>query len=697
MAASTVVTLDSKVSCLKGVGEQLAQKLNKLGIVSLQDLLFHLPHRYIDRTRLTPIAQLKPYQHVVVQGEVQSSAVMFGKRRSLMCRIGDTTGSLSLRFFHFSGAQKNTMINGAPMRCFGEVRLGATGLEMYHPEYQMLKDANTPLDQQFTPVYSVTEGITQNRLRVLLEQAFTLLAREASLKALLPYSPSMGSDHAPVSLLDRLNFLHFPPADTDVQILSAGDHPYQLDLIREELTAYQISLLRNKLHRHEQPAAPLLSRTLADDFVTTLPFAMTGAQQKVCNEIGSDLAQQQPMLRLLQGDVGSGKTVVAAWAALCAIASGKQVALMVPTDILMEQHLANFSEWFMPLGITVANLSGKQKVAQRRQQLAAIESGTAKMVLGTHALFQDTVQFADLGLVIIDEQHRFGVYQRLQLRDKGKASALLPHQLIMTATPIPRTLAMSAYADLDISTIDQMPAGRIPIQTVVISQSRREEIIERVRLACHEGKQVYWVCTLIEQSETLSAEAAEETETVLKEQMPELNIALIHGRLKPQEKDTIMAGFAAGEVQLLVATTVIEVGVNVPNASLMIIENPERLGLAQLHQLRGRVGRGDVASHCVLLYGEPLSQHGKTRLQAMRETNDGFRIAQIDLEIRGPGEVLGTRQTGDIEFKLADLQRDCHWLADARTQAEALLRDDPECANQLVQRWVGESEQFAAV
>ena len=688
------IGLSSSVTCLKGVGEQLATRLTKLGIATLQDLLFHLPHRYIDRTRLTPLAQLKPYQTVVVQGEILSATVMFGRRRSLLCKIHDGSDTLCLRFFHFSGAQKNAMTKGAMMRCFGEVRLGAMGLEMYHPEYQILKNANAPLDEQFTPVYSMTEGVTQARLRSLLEQAFALLAGSDSLQNLLR---DERGDTASVSLLERLYFLHFPPADTDVNILSSGDHPYQSALIREELTAYQISLLRNKLNRHKQQAQVLDQRAVADAFVSHLPFALTDAQHKVCNEIAKDLSRSQPMLRLLQGDVGSGKTVVAAWAALCAIAANKQVVLMVPTDILMEQHLVNFTQWFAPLGIVVANLSGKQKVGQRREQLALIESGEAAMVLGTHALFQDSVSFADLGLVIIDEQHRFGVHQRLQLRDKGKDSSLVPHQLIMTATPIPRTLAMSAYADLDVSTIDQMPAGRIPIQTVVISQQRRQEVIERVRHACIEGKQVYWVCTLIEQSETLSAEAAEETEAALKEHMPELSIALVHGRLKPQEKDNIMAGFAAGDIQLLVATTVIEVGVNVPNASLMIIENPERLGLAQLHQLRGRVGRGNVASHCVLLYGEPLSQHGKTRLQAMRETNDGFRIAEIDLELRGPGEVLGTRQTGDIEFKLADLQRDYHLLADVREYAEALLNDDPRRAEQLVQRWVGESEQFAAV
>ena len=694
VAAPTPVALNSQLTCLKGVGAQLAARFEKLGIFTLQDLLFHLPFRYIDRTRLTPLAKLQAYQHVVVQAQVQSTRIVFGKRRSLVCNISDGTGTVSLRFFHFSGAQKNAMANGATMRCFGEVRLGATGLEMYHPEYQILKDANTPLEQQFTPVYSVTEGVTQGRLRTLLEQAFVLLKNSKDLKDLLP---NRSHNEPPVTLLDRLYFLHFPPADTDVQILSAGDHPYQIDLIREELTAYQISLLRNKLQRYQQQAPPLARTDLAQQFVDALPFEMTQAQRKVCAEIGADLSRAQPMLRLLQGDVGSGKTVVAAWAALCAIASNKQVALMVPTDILMEQHLENFSEWFAPLGIKLASLSGKQKVAERRQQLAAIHSGEAKMVLGTHALFQDSVTFSSLGLVIIDEQHRFGVHQRLQLRDKGKDTQEVPHQLIMTATPIPRTLAMSAYADLDVSVIDQMPTGRIPIQTVVISQQRREEVIERVRQACLDGKQVYWVCTLIEQSETLSAEAAEQTESLLKESMPELTIALVHGRLKPKEKQSIMNGFASAKIQLLVATTVIEVGVNVPNASLMIIENPERLGLAQLHQLRGRVGRGNVASHCVLLYGEPLSQHGKTRLQAMRETNDGFRIAEIDLEIRGPGEVLGTRQTGDIEFKLADLQRDLHLLPDARSLAEKLLHDEPQRASQLVARWVGISEQFAAV
>ena len=677
------------VTALKGVGKQLALRLAKLGLYSLQDILFHLPHRYEDRTRITPISQLIPLQPAVVEGEIQASNVVYGKRRSLICRVQDATGIISLRFYHFSASQKNALANGQRLRCFGEVRPGASGLELYHPEYQRLdSEQSAPLEQTLTPAYHTTDGISQPRLRGLIEQAFAL-AQPARL-------PDLITATSDKPLIERLHYLHFPPKDAALDLLLDGEHPYQQDLICEELSAYQLSLLRLKQQRQQQQAPRLaITSGLIDTFTASLPFTLTGAQQRVCQEISDDLNRDAPMMRLLQGDVGAGKTIVAAMAALQAVDNNRQVVLMAPTDILAEQHRNSFQQWLSPLGITVGWLSGKQKVSERRQQLEQIGNGSAQVIVGTHALFQESVHFDNLALVIIDEQHRFGVHQRLELRNKGEHTGLVAHQLIMTATPIPRTLAMSSYADLDYSIIDELPKGRIPIETVVISQQRRQEIIERIRHACLAGRQAYWVCTLIEQSETLSAEAAEDSADTLKALLPELQVGLVHGRLKPKEKESIMAAFKAGSLHLLVATTVIEVGVDVPNASLMIIENPERLGLAQLHQLRGRVGRGTVASHCVLLYGEALSQQGKARLQAMRETNDGFRIAEIDLELRGPGEVLGTKQTGDIDFKVANLQRDMALMPSVQTQAALLLQEQPDIAQQLIDRWIGHSERFA--
>ncbi|MBX2809788.1 MAG: ATP-dependent DNA helicase RecG [Cellvibrionaceae bacterium] len=676
---------------LKGVGPQLASRLQKLNIENLQDLVFHLPFRYIDRTRITPIGQLQAHQQAVIEGEVHAVDVVFGKRRSLLCRLSDTSGSVCLRFYHFSSAQKNALAAGTTLRCFGEVRQGITGLEFYHPEYQRLQpDKPQQLEATLTPVYSVTEGISQARLRLLIEQALAVASA-----ALIP---DLSTAEGLPPLVERLRYLHFPPQDAPLTALTHGQHPYQQSLIREELTAYQLSLLRQKQRRSQQQGVALSTdHTLLTRFLQTLDFTLTGAQARVVAELSEDLQTTKPMMRLLQGDVGSGKTVVAALAALTALNSGFQVAIMAPTDILAEQHKSSFQTWFADLGIAIGCLSGKLKTAERRQQLAGIASGDLQLIIGTHALFQQTVVFKALGLVIIDEQHRFGVHQRLQLRDKGHSGGRIPHQLIMTATPIPRTLAMSAYADLDYSVIDELPAGRIPVQTVVISQQRRPAIIERIRIACSEGRQAYWVCTLIEESETLSAEAAEDTEALLKDALPDIRIGLVHGRLKASEKDQLMSAFKAGDIQLLVATTVIEVGVNVPNASLMIIENPERLGLAQLHQLRGRVGRGNAASHCVLLYGDDLSQQGRARLQAMRDTNDGFKIAQIDLELRGPGEVLGTRQTGEVDFKLADLQRDLQLMPQIKQAAEAWLAQTPETVEQLIQRWIGNSERFAQV
>lgn len=692
LAVPTLMNVE--VTALKGVGKQLSDKLAKLHIHSVQDLLFHLPLRYMDRTRVTAIGSLQPMANVVIEGEVRACDVVFGRRRSLVCKLQDGTGLITLRFFHFSAAQKKRLVAGAKIRCFGETRRGASGLEIYHPEYDFLEGKQPlALESRLTPVYPATEGITQARLRSLTEQALQLMDSH-SVQELIPDD---AWKHHPYPLSEAIAFLHHPPKDAAIDQLLEGTHPYQQRLAFEELLAHHVSMLRvrQKLRAEGAMALPTPA-PLLEAFRDNLGFALTGAQDRVAAEIAADLSQPYPMLRLVQGDVGSGKTVVAALAALQAVGNGLQAAIMAPTEILAEQHRQSFTQWLEPLGIKVGWLSGKQKVAQRREQLQAIVSGEAQVVIGTHALFQDDVVFADLGLTIIDEQHRFGVNQRLALRQKASGKGR-SHQLIMTATPIPRTLAMSAYADLDCSVIDELPPGRTPVSTVAISNERRSQIVERVRAACLEGRQAYWVCTLIEESEMLEAQAAQAVAETLRHELSDLSVGLVHGRLKAAEKEQQMSAFKAGELQLLVATTVIEVGVDVPNASLMIIENPERLGLAQLHQLRGRVGRGQAQSHCVLLYGSPLSQYGRERLTVMRETNDGFVIAEKDLQLRGPGEVLGTRQTGDVSFRLADLQRDGHLLPRVKEVATHILQAHPEVVAALISRWLGHSENYASV
>ena len=691
------------VEALHRVGPHLATKLKKLGLYSIQDLLFHLPLRYIDRTQITPIGGIQPMTEVVIEGEVRASDIVFGRRRSLVCRIQDHSGVVTLRFFHFNRAQQERLKPGTKLRCFGEVRRGKSGVELYHPEYQTLDQANPPaLEDKLTPIYPATEGITQSRIRDLCSQALERL-KDQSIRELLP--PDLGSSlrqELAYSLPQALRLLHNPPPGTALNLLAEGEHPAQQRLAAEELIAHNLSLLKLRQQVQQQQAPVLIEdKSAATAFLEQLPFSLTAAQHRVAAEISSDISTAIPMLRLVQGDVGSGKTVVAALAATQAIANGHQVALMAPTEILADQHRINFEQWLQPLGIRVAYLTGKVKGKAREVQLGAIADGTAKMVIGTHALFQESVEFYDLGLSIIDEQHRFGVHQRLALRKKGfsvKDSNLrgpAPHQLIMTATPIPRTLAMSAYADLDCSVIDELPPGRMPVETVVLSNLRRNDVIARVRASCGTGRQAYWVCTLIEESDVLEAQAAEVTSAELQLMLPELSIGLVHGHLKPREKLEIMASFKAGEIDLLVATTVIEVGVDVPNASLMIIENSERLGLSQLHQLRGRVGRGSQSSHCVLLYSPPISGNGSARLKIMRETTDGFKIAEKDLELRGPGEVLGTRQTGDMQLHIADLQRDAHMLPHIKHLAQDLLLNHPQNVDALITRWLGQSEQYA--
>jgi len=678
---------------LKGVGPKMAERLLKLGILTVQDMLFHLPLRYEDRTRLYAINELSLQSHVSVEATIETSQITFGKRRMLVCQINDGTGRLTLRFFNFTAAQKNAFSAGKIIRCFGEVRRGRVGFEMSHPEYSSSDTSNEqPVATTLTPVYSTTEGLKQLSIRALSEQAIDLL-NKYSVEELLPsqWQPS----NMPLS--DALLLLHRPPNDVDVTALEQGTHPAQQRLVFEELLAQNLSLLKVREQGQQVKAVALNPvNTLESQFLEQLPFAPTNAQSRVVAEIKGDMQHAYPMMRLVQGDVGSGKTLVAALSALTAIAQGFQVALMAPTEILSEQHGVNFTTWFNQLGITVAWLGGKTKGKERVATLEKIASGEAQMIVGTHALFQDEVKFNNLVLIVIDEQHRFGVHQRLSLRQKGKFGDCYPHQLVMTATPIPRTLAMTAYADLETSVIDELPPGRTPITTVALPDTRRDDIIARVKLACNEqGRQVYWVCTLIDESEVLQCQAAEDSALQLKEALPELNVGLVHGRMKSAEKQAIMSEFKAGNIHVLVATTVIEVGVDVPNASLIIIENPERLGLAQLHQLRGRVGRGATASHCVLLYHAPLSHTAQKRLGVLRDSNDGFVIAERDLEIRGPGEVLGTKQTGLAEFKIADLTRDKHILNQVRPIAQQMLKQHPEVVDPLIQRWLGNKQNYA--
>ncbi len=683
------------LTALKGVGSALAEKFARVGLENLQDILFHLPLRYQDRTRVTPIGALRPGQDAVIQGVVAGADIVMGRRRSLLVRLQDGSGMLSLRFYHFSQAQKEGLKRGTALRCYGEVRPGASGLEIYHPEYRVLSAAETaPVEQTLTPIYPTTEGLTQQRLRQLSQQALARLGPH-SLPDWLP--AELARDYQLGPLDEAIRYLHRPPAGADLEQLAEGQHWAQRRLAFEELLTHQLSLarLRQSVRAQQAPALPV-ARKLPQQFLHNLGFQPTGAQQRVGAEIAYDLSQHEPMLRLVQGDVGAGKTVVAALAGLQALEAGYQVALMAPTEILAEQHFLTFSKWLAPLGIEVAWLAGKLKGKARTAALAQIAGGTP-MVIGTHALFQDEVQFQRLALAIIDEQHRFGVQQRLALRQKGIAGRLCPHQLIMTATPIPRTLAMSAYADLDTSILDELPPGRTPVNTLVIGDNRRSEVVERVRAACREGRQVYWVCTLIEESEELTCQAAETSFSELSATLPEVRVGLIHGRMKPTEKAAVMDEFKQGRLQLLVATTVIEVGVDVPNASLMIIENPERLGLAQLHQLRGRVGRGSAISHCVLLYQAPLSQLGRERLAIMRETTDGFVIAEKDLELRGPGEMLGTRQTGLLQFKVADLLRDADLLPAVRDAAQTLLERWPQHVSPLLERWLRHGQQYGQV
>lgn len=691
--------LNQPVEVLTGIGKQSAQKLNRLGINVVQDLLFHLPLRYEDRTRLYPIGSLHSEMNVLICGKVEFIETTQGRRASLVCRISDDSGFIHLRFFHFTARQLQQLSVGTTISCFGEVRYSFTaGLEIVHPEYQVITSAeHCRTEDRLTAVYPLTEGLNQSTLRKAVTQ--TLNYCQNNQQALLDWLPAVILErYRYPTLLEALQTLHAPSEQINAELLSNGELPALKRLAFEELLAHHLSLRTAKIAYQIEIAPPLHSDAQTiQRFLQQLPFKLTGAQQRVITEISGDLAKSQPMLRLIQGDVGSGKTVVSAYAALLALSSGFQVAIMAPTELLAEQHYRNFQAWFNAFDIGLVYLSGQIKGKARIEALQTLADGRADIIIGTHALFQESVQFKNLGLIIIDEQHRFGVHQRMALRDKGQAVGIRPHQLVMTATPIPRTLAMLQYSDLDISIIDELPPGRKPIITSVISSERRQDVINRINQWVIQKKQAYWVCTLIAESDVLECEAAEKTYENLTASLPALRIALVHGRMKPSEKEAVMLAFKRHEVDLLVATTVIEVGVDVANASLMIIENPERLGLSQLHQLRGRVGRGSDDSFCLLMYQSPLSNTARQRLGILRETQDGFVIAEKDLELRGPGEVMGTRQTGQMRFKIADLTRDLDMLENVQHTADLLLTQSPVAIEALINRWIGAASHYAEV
>ncbi|NOQ76944.1 MAG: ATP-dependent DNA helicase RecG [Methylococcaceae bacterium] len=688
--------LTQAVSTLSGIGPQSVIRLEKLGVYTVKDLLFHLPLRYEDRTKVYPINSLSPGMAVLFCGTVEFTEVLMKGRRSLVCRISDQTGHVTLKFFHFSAKQSNDLSPGTLISCFGEIRFGYQGREIIHPEYKIISSTENITESCLSPIYPLTEGLRQSTLRKAIKQALSFyLQNPQQLNDWLPQS-ILDQYHYP-SLSQALQALHQPDPQITMQ-LQQGNLAALKRLAFEELLAHHLILLKNK-QAVKKWQAPILKTTPAQSkhFLSSLPFQLTGAQHRVIAEIVADCQSNHPMLRLVQGDVGSGKTIVAAYAALLALSSHYQVAIMAPTELLAEQHNRNFKQWFKDNNTNIAYLTGQLKGKARKQTLIDIEDGTANIIIGTHALFQESVNFHQLGLIIIDEQHRFGVHQRLALREKGQTHSSRPHQLVMTATPIPRTLAMLQYSDLDISIIDELPPGRKPVITCVIPAERREQIIEKIINWTANKHQTYWVCTLIEESEVLQCEAAEKTAEYLTQMLPDIRVALVHGRMKAAEKDAIMQGFKNHDYDLLVATTVIEVGVDVPNASLMIIENPERLGLSQLHQLRGRVGRGDQESYCLLMYQTPLSNMGKQRLSILRESSDGFIIAEKDLELRGPGDVMGTRQTGLMQFKIANLERDTALLEHVQDAATVICKQHPEAIQPIIDRWLGQSTLYSEV
>ena len=686
------------ITQLRGIGGAVAEKLERLGIRHVEDLLFHLPLRYQDRTRVHPVRSLRPGHEALVEGTVQQTRVLYRKRRMMLVDVDDGTGVLLLRFFHFSAAQQNSLRKGVRIRCFGEARKGQSRVEMIHPEYQFVNVRLAgPLNESYTPIYPTTEGLQQYSLRKFTGLALEWLAAPGNrLEELLP--PGVLGQERAISLRDAIRYIHRPPADADVELLQTGEHPAQKRLAFEEMLSHSLSLKRMRASVRQQAARALKSEgALFARLRQRLPFELTAAQNKVIADIRTDVRKSAPMMRLVQGDVGSGKTLVGVAAMLEAVEAGCQAAMMAPTEILAEQHYSNLRGWFDPFEISVGLVLGKQKVRERRKALRQARTGETNIVVGTHALFQEKVEFSRLALIVVDEQHRFGVHQRLALKQKGEDGSFQPHQLIMTATPIPRSLAMTMYADLDYSVIDEMPPGRQPVKTFALQDGRRDELIERVRKTCAGDGRVYWVCPLIEKSETLNYETAEATFDLLNRKMPDVRIKLIHGRMKPGEKEEAISLFRQGAIQLLVATTVIEVGVDVPDANLIVIENAERFGLAQLHQLRGRVGRDGRQAACALIYHPPLSATARRRLDVMRATCDGFRIAREDMRIRGPGEILGTRQTGEMQFRIADLTRDAKQLERVLKTSEKMLEDQPELCDKLIERWLGEFARYAEV
>jgi ATP-dependent DNA helicase RecG len=693
--------LHQPVGLLTGIGAQTANRLQKLGLYTLQDLIFHLPLRYEDRTRVYPIGSLKPGMTVLISGKVEFIDVLPRGRKGLVCRISDGTGFINLKFFHFTASQHNALKPGTLISCFAEVRYGFAGLEMVHPEYKVIASPDQCItENRLTPVYPLTEGLSQNVIRKAVKQALDLCSQQPEL--LTDWIPeAILTQYRYPTLADAIQTLHAPDESVSIEALQNGSVPALKRLAFEELLTHYLTLRanRNKTKAWQAPAFFIDANRQAatEHFINSLPFKLTGAQQRVIAEIEADCRLQHPMMRLVQGDVGSGKTIVSAYAALLALTAGYQVAVMAPTELLAEQHKRNFTAWFEGFQPQVVYLTGQLKGNARKAVLQGLEEGTANIIIGTHALFQDSVNFHRLGLIIIDEQHRFGVHQRLALREKGQQAGIRPHQLVMTATPIPRTLAMLQYSDLDISIIDELPPGRKPIVTSVIPAERRSDVIDRINSWVGKKRQVYWVCTLIEESEVLQCEAAEKTAETLTQALPDVRVALIHGRMKSAEKDAVMQAFKNHQIDLLVATTVIEVGVDVPNAGLMIIENPERLGLSQLHQLRGRVGRGSDDSYCLLMYQAPLSDTARHRLGVLRDSNDGFVIAEKDLELRGPGEVMGTRQTGQMHFKVADLARDSDLLAAVQQIGDEFFTHAPQAVQPLCDRWLGASTEYSEV
>ena len=686
----------SDLENLPGITPKAIENLAKLNISTIFDLLFHLPLRYNDRTVITNMSDITCNKELQVIGRVYNAKVVFGRRRMMTATLIDDTGEINLRFFHFSNSQLKGLADGKRVLCFGEPRRSRNRIEMVHPQYRVLQDHESViLSDRLESVYPTTKGLQQKRLQSLIEKAL-IWAEKNQPKFDDVLAGMKKNSSSNMSMLEMLNEVHRPHIDSDKQALFERQHPAQKRLIFDELLAHHLSIMRIRMRSDQRKGYKLISNDrFVPAFLKNLNFEMTSAQSKVLEEIKQDMSSEHPMMRLVQGDVGSGKTVVALVACLYAVENNCQAVVMAPTELLAEQHYRYFTHQLMPLGIQVAWLSSGLPAKKKRQMLELIASGTASVVVGTHALFQEGVEFKNLALSITDEQHRFGVQQRLQLSQKGSEDTVFPHQLTMTATPIPRTLAMSMYAHLDYSVIDELPPGRKPITTVAIADTRREDVIDRIKDACREGAQAYWVCSLIEESDALQSQAATDTHAHLQVQLNELNIGLLHGRMKSAEKEQVMQDFIHKKIHVLVATTVIEVGVDVPNASLMIIENAERFGLAQLHQLRGRVGRGDKQSSCVLLYKTPLGDLAKKRLEALRNTTDGFELARIDLELRGPGEVLGTKQSGDMQMRIANLSKDLPLLPDVQQAAHWLIDNHPERVETVLRRWLGSAVEYA--